>query len=127
MAFESLSKQIIASITNSSLDDPPLSSPYYLHASDNSSLMLVNQPFTGDNFHSWFRSMAMGLTIKNKLEFVDGSIGPPKEGITSPLPNSFIPDLSHSLFASNVKLPIVVSDNLWVIDTGAIDHMAFTP
>jgi hypothetical protein len=38
-------------------------------------------------------------------------------------PNSFIPDLSHSLFASNVKLPIVVSDNLWVIDTGAIDHM----
>uniref|UniRef100_A0A2N9EF69 Retrotransposon Copia-like N-terminal domain-containing protein n=1 Tax=Fagus sylvatica TaxID=28930 RepID=A0A2N9EF69_FAGSY len=85
MAFESLSKQIIASITNSSLDDPPLSSPYYLHASDNSSLMLVNQPFTGDNFHSWFRSMAMGLTIKNKLEFVDGSIGPPKEGITSPL------------------------------------------
>ena len=38
-------------------------------------------------------------------------------------PNSFIPDLSHSLFASNVKLPIVVSDNLWVIDTGATDHM----
>ena len=47
---------------------------------DNSSLMLVNQPFTGDNFHLWFRSMVMGLTIKNKL-----SIEPPKEGISSPL------------------------------------------
>uniref|UniRef100_A0A2N9GTP1 Reverse transcriptase Ty1/copia-type domain-containing protein n=1 Tax=Fagus sylvatica TaxID=28930 RepID=A0A2N9GTP1_FAGSY len=47
--------------------------------------MLVNQPLTGDNFHSWFRSMAMGLTIKNKLGFVDGSIEPPKEGINSPL------------------------------------------
>ena len=29
--------------------------------------------------------MAMGLTIKNKLGFVDGSIEPPKEGINSPL------------------------------------------
>uniref|UniRef100_A0A2N9J2J6 Reverse transcriptase Ty1/copia-type domain-containing protein n=1 Tax=Fagus sylvatica TaxID=28930 RepID=A0A2N9J2J6_FAGSY len=67
------------------LDDPPPSSPYYLHANDNSSLMLVNQPLIGDNFHSWFRSMAMGLTIKNKLGFVDGSIEPPKEGINSPL------------------------------------------
>ena len=47
--------------------------------------MLVNQPLTGDNFRSWFRSMAMGLTIKNKVGFVDGSIEPPKEGINSPL------------------------------------------
>ena len=85
MATKNFSKQITASATNFSLDDPPPSSPYYLHASDNSSLMLVNQPLTSDNFHSWFRSMAMGLIIKNKLEFVDGSIGPPKEGITSPL------------------------------------------
>ena len=29
--------------------------------------------------------MAMGLVIKNKLGFVDGSIGPPKEGINSPM------------------------------------------
>jgi hypothetical protein len=29
--------------------------------------------------------MAMGLSIKNKLGFVDGSIGPPQEGISSPL------------------------------------------
>jgi hypothetical protein len=82
MATES---EITASATSFSLDDPPPSSPYYLHASDNSSLRLVNEPLTGDNFHSWFRSMAMGLSIKNKLGFADGSIGPPKEGINSPL------------------------------------------
>ena len=55
-------------------DDPIPSSPYYLHPSDNSSLILVLKPLTGDNFHSWFRSMDMALTIKNKLGFVDGSI-----------------------------------------------------
>ena len=83
MAFEITSTKIVYVVTP--LDDPPPSSPYYLHANDNSSLMLVNQPLTGDNFHSWFRSMAMGLTIKNKLGFVDGSIDLPKEGINSPL------------------------------------------
>ena len=59
-------------------DDPLPSSPYYLHPSDNSSLILVPKPLTGDNFHSWFRSMDMALTIKNKLGFVDGSIREPK-------------------------------------------------
>uniref|UniRef100_A0A2N9G749 Retrotransposon Copia-like N-terminal domain-containing protein n=1 Tax=Fagus sylvatica TaxID=28930 RepID=A0A2N9G749_FAGSY len=59
-------------------DDPIPSSPYYLHPSDNSSLILVPEPLTGDNFHSWFRSMDMALTIKNKLGFVDGSIREPE-------------------------------------------------
>ena len=85
MDTENSSRQVNASATRFSLDDPPSSSPYYLHASDNSSLILVNQPLMGDNYHSWFRSMAMSLTIKNKLGFVDGSIGPPQEGIFSPL------------------------------------------
>ena len=85
MDSEYSSRQVNGSATHFSLDDPPPSSPYYLHASDNSSLILVNQPLMGDNFDSWFRSMAMGLSIKNKLGFVDGSIGPPQEGISSPL------------------------------------------
>uniref|UniRef100_A0A2N9J5R4 Retrotransposon Copia-like N-terminal domain-containing protein n=1 Tax=Fagus sylvatica TaxID=28930 RepID=A0A2N9J5R4_FAGSY len=79
MASKIVSTKTVSAVNPS--DDPPPSSPYYLHANDNSSLILVNQPLTGDNFHSWFRSMAMGLTIKNKLGFVDGSIEPPKERI----------------------------------------------
>ena len=67
------------------IDDPLPSSPYYLHASDNSSLILVIQPLTSDNFHSWFRSMNMALTIKNKLRFVDGSIREPEDGFRSSL------------------------------------------
>jgi hypothetical protein len=64
--------------TTAVIDDPLPSSPYYLHPSDNSSLILVPEPLTGDNFHSWFRSMNMALTIKNKLGFVDGSIREPE-------------------------------------------------
>ncbi len=82
MASKIVSKEITTSANSFYSDDPPPSSPYYLHASDNSSLRLVNEPLTGDNFHSWFRSMAMGLAIKNKLGFVDGSIGPPKKVLT---------------------------------------------
>ena len=67
------------------IDDPLPSSPYYLHPSDNSSLILVTEPLTGDNFHSPFRSMNMALTIKNKLGFVDGSIREPEDGFRSSL------------------------------------------
>uniref|UniRef100_A0A2N9GRD9 Reverse transcriptase Ty1/copia-type domain-containing protein n=1 Tax=Fagus sylvatica TaxID=28930 RepID=A0A2N9GRD9_FAGSY len=69
--------------TSSAMDDPVPSSPYYLHPGDNSSLILVTEPLTGDNFHSWFRSMHMALTIKNKLGFIDGSIREPEDGFRS--------------------------------------------
>uniref|UniRef100_A0A2N9IXJ6 Integrase catalytic domain-containing protein n=1 Tax=Fagus sylvatica TaxID=28930 RepID=A0A2N9IXJ6_FAGSY len=36
---------------------------------------------------------------------------------------TFTPNLSHSIFASNVVLPTSMSANSWVIDTGATDHM----
>uniref|UniRef100_A0A2N9FTT4 Reverse transcriptase Ty1/copia-type domain-containing protein n=1 Tax=Fagus sylvatica TaxID=28930 RepID=A0A2N9FTT4_FAGSY len=36
--------------TSSAMDDPVPSSPYYLHPGDNSSLILVTEPLTGDNF-----------------------------------------------------------------------------
>uniref|UniRef100_A0A2N9FI02 Integrase catalytic domain-containing protein n=1 Tax=Fagus sylvatica TaxID=28930 RepID=A0A2N9FI02_FAGSY len=86
MASEVSSTQSKSSAsTIAAIDDPMPSSPYYLHASDNSSLILVTEPLTGDNFHSWFRSMNMALTIKNKLGFVDGSIREPEDGFRSPL------------------------------------------
>jgi hypothetical protein len=71
--------------TTTVIDDPLPSSPYYLHPSDNSSLILVLEPLTGDNFHFWFRSMNMALTIKNKLGFVDGSIREPEVNSRSSL------------------------------------------
>ena len=64
--------------TTAVIDDPLPSSCYYLHSSYNSSLILVPEPLTSENFHSWFRYLNMAFTIKNKLGFVDGSIREPE-------------------------------------------------
>ncbi|XP_055959788.1 uncharacterized protein LOC130014853 [Mercurialis annua] len=55
------------------------SSPYYLHPSENPSLVLVSPLMNGQNYHSWFRSMRMCLLSKNKLKFVDVSIAVPSK------------------------------------------------
>ncbi|XP_050205689.1 uncharacterized protein LOC126655516 [Mercurialis annua] len=64
-------------MANSALGFDNPASPYYLHPNENPSLILVNPPLNGQNFHSWSRSMRMCLLSKNKLKFVDGSISVP--------------------------------------------------
>jgi hypothetical protein len=64
MASEiSLTQSKSSAYAIAAIDDPLPSSPYYLHASDNSSLILVTEPLTGDN----------------------GSIREPEDGFRSPL------------------------------------------
>ncbi|XP_078160840.1 uncharacterized protein LOC144556253 [Carex rostrata] len=70
--------------TNSPTANPPpativieLSSPYYIHPSDNPGAILVSQTLTGDNYASWKRSMTVALGAKNKLSLVDGSLQKP--------------------------------------------------
>ena len=58
------------------IDEDP-SSPYYLHPSENPSLVLVTSPLTGLNYHTWYRAMRMALLLKNKLKFMDGTIQVP--------------------------------------------------
>ena len=55
-----------------------LASPYYLHPSENPSLILITNPLNGSNYHTWNRAMRMALLSKNKLKFVDGSIPVPQ-------------------------------------------------
>ncbi|XP_056691501.1 uncharacterized protein [Spinacia oleracea] len=61
--------------TLSKAQDP--TSVYYLHHNDASGVQLVNTPFPGDNFGDWKRSMVIGLSARNKLSFVDGSLAKP--------------------------------------------------
>ena len=53
--------------------------PYALSSSDHPGLVLVSQPLTETNYHSWSRAMRMALNSKKKLGFVDGSIPRPGE------------------------------------------------
>ncbi|XP_019155950.1 PREDICTED: uncharacterized protein LOC109152757 [Ipomoea nil] len=48
--------------------------PLYLHITENPNLMLVSPPLTESNYASWSRSMKIALEVKNKFDFVDGSI-----------------------------------------------------
>jgi len=62
--------------SSSSFHEDP-SSSYYLHNGDNPGTILVSQPLDGENYQTWSRSMIMAITAKNKLGFLDGSLGKP--------------------------------------------------
>ncbi|XP_020412790.1 uncharacterized protein LOC109947272 [Prunus persica] len=51
--------------------------PLYLHHADQPSIILVPQPLVEDNYSTWVQSMSMALLVKNKIDFVDGSIKEP--------------------------------------------------
>ncbi|XP_050217669.1 uncharacterized protein LOC126668521 [Mercurialis annua] len=67
----------IHQMAQSGLESENPSSPFYLHPSENPSLILVSPVLNGQNYHSWARSMRMCLLSKNKLKFVNGSIPVP--------------------------------------------------
>ncbi|XP_038902375.1 uncharacterized protein LOC120089012 [Benincasa hispida] len=47
---------------------------YFLHHSDSTNLVIVSNLLTETNYTSWSQVMVIGLIVKNKLGFVDGSI-----------------------------------------------------
>lgn len=64
---------------NSSSDSDDGFNPYFIHHSDNSGLVLISQPLTGDNYPSWNRAMVIALSVKNKIGFIDGTIILPED------------------------------------------------
>ncbi|CAN6681317.1 unnamed protein product [Malus baccata var. baccata] len=53
------------------------SDPYTLHHSDHPGLILVSKTLDGNNYGQWSRAMRMGLSAKNKIGFIDGTIKAP--------------------------------------------------
>ncbi|XP_074296874.1 uncharacterized protein LOC141627531 [Silene latifolia] len=56
----------------------PITSPLYLHPSDNPSLKLTQTIFNGDNYDLWADADKNGLDAKNKLGFVEGEVKKPE-------------------------------------------------
>ncbi|CAO2832540.1 unnamed protein product [Amaranthus hypochondriacus] len=50
---------------------------YYLHPSDHTSTKLVSNPFDGTGYGDWKRSVIIGLTAKNKMDFVNNTLPKP--------------------------------------------------
>ncbi|GAU33267.1 hypothetical protein TSUD_279410 [Trifolium subterraneum] len=53
--------------------------PYFMHPNENPSLILVTPLLSGNNYHSWSRSMIVSLISKNKLYFINGSLPRPSD------------------------------------------------
>ena len=69
--------------SSNSFNRPPInpsddsSSLHYLHPSDNPDALLVSEIFNGENYVAWSCSIVIALTVKNKVQFIDGSIVSP--------------------------------------------------
>jgi predicted YcjX-like family ATPase len=54
-----------------------MSSPYYLHLSDNPGMVLIACTLNGDNYATWMRAMQNALYAKNKYSLVDDTVSKP--------------------------------------------------
>lgn len=94
----------------SSADDS--SSPLFLHHSDHPGLLLVSKRLNGDNYNSWYRSMRISLSAKNKIGLITGKIKEPSadsdehalwqrcnDMVLSWILNSLEPDIADSVLS----------------------------
>ncbi|KAJ9687081.1 hypothetical protein PVL29_015796 [Vitis rotundifolia] len=65
-------RAVIESSKVSAMED--MSNPFFLHSGDHLGLNLVSHHLIGSNYNTWSKVMAMALTTKNKIGFVDGTI-----------------------------------------------------
>jgi len=55
----------------------------YLHPNENPATTLVSPVLDPTNYHSWSRSIITALSVKNKVEFIYGSVPQPVKTYTS--------------------------------------------
>ncbi|XP_074313918.1 uncharacterized protein LOC141649118 [Silene latifolia] len=56
----------------------PITSPLYLHPSDNPNLSVTQIIFNGNNYDMWAEAVKKGLDAKNKLAFIEGKVKQPE-------------------------------------------------
>lgn len=54
-----------------------ISSPFFIHHSENYNFVIVTLELTSTNFSSWKRSFLLALSIRNKQGFLDGKVSKP--------------------------------------------------
>lgn len=83
------------------------SDPLYLHPLDHPGMSLVSNPFDGTRFGTWRKSMAIALSVNNKLGFVTGKVKKPDEiddMVTLWILNALSRDIAEGiLYSDSVK------------------------
>ncbi|KAM3322877.1 hypothetical protein P3S67_004028 [Capsicum chacoense] len=77
---EESSTMNVNSTTSTGIAGDDISSPLYMHPSDNPGAMLVPIPFDGTGYRSWRRGVLRALSVKNKLGFINGECKRPYPG-----------------------------------------------
>ncbi|XP_069152047.1 uncharacterized protein [Solanum lycopersicum] len=72
MAIESGSTSNDIIVNNNGVGSEELSSPLYMHPSNNPGASLIQAHFDGVSYRSWEVSVHRDLSIKNKLGFING-------------------------------------------------------
>ena len=68
MASASANTDFVSSASQTSVSTwEKLSSPYFLHSSENPGLILVNQPLPKENYATWSRAIIYALVPRTKL------------------------------------------------------------
>ncbi|KAK4732058.1 hypothetical protein R3W88_025046 [Solanum pinnatisectum] len=80
MVIESSSHTTENFVNNNGVGNNDLSSPLYMHPSDNPGASLVQTPFDGVGYRLWRRSGLRVLSVKNKLDFINGDCKRPDPG-----------------------------------------------
>ncbi|RDX63718.1 hypothetical protein CR513_57818, partial [Mucuna pruriens] len=86
--------------------------PFFIHPNENPGSILVPSLLNGENYHQWLRAMKMSLKLKNKLQFVDGTLSKP----TSDDPNYMAWNRCNTLVLSwiiNSLDPTIAQSVLW--------------
>ncbi|GAU35995.1 hypothetical protein TSUD_211320 [Trifolium subterraneum] len=73
-----MSVDIVASVNHQGYQNDTLN-PYFLHPNENPSLVMVQTPLSGSNYHQWSHSMVMALRSENKLHFINDSFPRPMD------------------------------------------------
>lgn len=114
------------------------SHPFYLYPSDSPGMVLVNSIFDGKSYGGWRRAVFIAFSAKNKLSFIDGSLG--EQVVSSPtykvwnryndmviswLLNSFSKDIAENVLYSKTAKDIwkELKDRFWQCNGDKLFHL----
>ncbi|KNA24752.1 hypothetical protein SOVF_013040 [Spinacia oleracea] len=93
------------------------SSPYYLHPTSNTSIVISPVVLRGENYEEWARSMRNAFKANNKIGFFDGTIEPPTTEEPDKMAlwvqvNSMLGAWIHNTLDASIRSSIPLTDNV---------------
>ncbi|GAU37802.1 hypothetical protein TSUD_276200 [Trifolium subterraneum] len=99
--------------------------PYFLHPNENPSLVLVQTPLSGSNYHQWSRAMVMALRSKNKLHFINVAPEISQSIIWMDSASEIWQDLKERFYQGDVFRISDIQEEIYTLKQGDISISAY--